>query len=774
VAYINIVLIVLSSARQSSLGSFHELADSQLGRVEERINSSLESGAMCVKYLAGLGIVRNSRGKLSGYLGRAGAAVPRYVGHAPIERLIYDEFMRAVRSNENYEFVFMANDDGQFARAPEGPARPPRHDPLECPWYAEATSSGSEVTVTSPYRASDGEMAYGLVTRTYDGDGRPLGILGIGCSLKGLIGGLYDGSMFKAGRLIAFDRDGKIIVDSLAPENVSLSPDDYPESRRLMAAAPDGPLEDPAASEKSEYVIVRSLKGIGWKLAIVFDRSEMTSSSYELMRSILITSAIVMIMAFIVLTALARSIVEPIEELIEASRIISGGEYETSDEVRERLHEKLSVTGSGESRELADALRSTVDTLQERIETASLANRAKSEFLANMSHEIRTPISAVIGMTAIAKSASDAERKDYCLDKISDASTHLLGVINDILDMSKIESGKFELSAVNFNFERALQKVSTVINYRISEKNQTFSVQVDERIPKTLVGDDQRIAQVVANLLSNAVKFTPDGGSIRLESRLMGESGGLCEIETSVTDSGIGITREQQPRLFNSFIQADAGTSRKFGGTGLGLAISKRVVEMMGGRIWFESEPGRGSKFSFTVRIPRAAGEPSARLWNVLSDGSAEFGWSTGESFHGRRLLLVEDMEVNREIVVSLLEPTGIDIDCAKNGAEAVAMFTGEPERYDMIFMDVQMPEMDGYEATRRIRASGLPRAGAIPIVAMTANVFREDVERCLAAGMNDHIGKPMDFYEVLANLRRYLRAPEGGEKSGDAGGSEA
>jgi signal transduction histidine kinase/DNA-binding response OmpR family regulator len=516
-------------------------------------------------------------------------------------------------------------------------------------------------------------------------------------------------------------------------------------------------------------------------------------------------------------------------------------------------------------------------------EMAEEASRAKGNFLANMSHEMRTPMNAIIGMTAIAKTSQDLERKDYCLRKIEDASTHLLGVINDILDMSKIEANKFDLSLDRFHFEKMLQKVVTVVNFRVGEKKLRFTLHIDRDIPPELVGDDQRIAQVVTNLLSNAVKFTPPEGAIHMEARFLGEEDGLCAIQISVIDTGIGITAEQQSKLFTSFQQAESGTSRKFGGTGLGLAISKRIVEMMGGSIWVDSEPGKGSTFGFTIKIARASGERSRLLdenvnwknirllavdddrdiltqldeitrglgltcdtaeggsealamierngpydiyfldWKMPSMDGMELSrrikadsrgkfvvtmistaeWASIEPearesgvtkfiskpifpsalvdcineclgmqdlsvpeddqsdeigrFKGKHLLLAEDVEINQEIVISLLEPTQLEIDCAGNGAEALGLFREAPEKYDMIFMDVQMPEMDGYEATRRIRALDNPRAQEIPIVAMTANVFREDIEKCLAAGMNEHIGKPIDVKELLSALHKYL-----------------
>jgi PAS domain S-box-containing protein len=511
-------------------------------------------------------------------------------------------------------------------------------------------------------------------------------------------------------------------------------------------------------------------------------------------------------------------------------------------------------------------------------EAVLAASEAKSSFLATMSHEIRTPLNAIIGMTAIGKKSADIEVKNYTLTKIDDASTHLLGVINDILDMSKIEANKLELSCVKFNFERMLQKVITVINFRVAEKRQRFLVNIDGKVPHFLVSDDQRLAQVITNLLSNAVKFTPAEGDIFLTVSLAGKESGICEIMIEVADNGIGISPEQQEKLFSEFGQAESGISREFGGTGLGLAISKRIVGMMNGRIWIESEIGKGSRFIFTVKVPyieenlRSQLAPGVQwddvrilavddvqltreyLSNVFDrldiycetaedgpgackiieecggfdiyfidwrmpgmDGLELTQWikSRGirgkvvlissteleeiraaslqsgadkclvkpllssniidclnecfdvsgkkerreqeNEFEGKTLLIVEDIEINREILMSLLEHTGLKIDCAENGEEAVAIIEAAPEKYDAVFMDMQMPVMDGLEATRRIRAMSAPQCATLPIIAMTANVFRGDVERCIDAGMNDHIGKPINIEEVLEKLRKVL-----------------
>ena len=540
------------------------------------------------------------------------------------------------------------------------------------------------------------------------------------------------------------------------------------------------------------------------------------------------------------------------------------------------------------TRDLIDKARTAA------LEQAVEASRAKGNFLANMSHEMRTPMNAIIGMTSIGKNASNIEKKDYAFEKIENASSHLLGVINDILDISKIEANKFELSEVSFDFEMMLQKVVNVIAFKVEERSQELTVRIDERIPRILFGDDLRLAQVITNLLSNAVKFTPEKGNIRLIAKLVSDEEDLCTIQIEVSDSGIGISQEQQAKLFNSFEQAENTTSRKFGGTGLGLAISRRIVELMGGRIWIMSEMGKGATFAFTLKArrdfsintPRLAPDVNISNMRVLiiddspdileyfTDIMGRFGvscdvasngeeaialmeqkgrfdlyfidwkmsgmdgieltrkikeyitrehgsekavvimisatdWNTIEkearqagvdkflpkplfpsavadvineclgihdkdksvanqggevdNFKGYAMLLVEDVDINREIVLTILEPTSLSIDCAVNGREAVEKFSSAPEKYNMIFMDIQMPEMNGYDATRKIReleagyGSASREWSPVPIVAMTANVFREDIEKCLDSGMNDHVGKPLDLDEVLGMLRKYL-----------------
>jgi CheY-like chemotaxis protein/two-component sensor histidine kinase len=453
-----------------------------------------------------------------------------------------------------------------------------------------------------------------------------------------------------------------------------------------------------------------------------------------------------------------------------------------------------------------------------------------------------------------------------------------LSVINDVLDISKIEANKLELSQIEFSVERMLEKITDIINFRIDEKQQDFNINLDKKIPFFVIGDDHRLTQVIMNLLSNAVKFSFEHGQIGLDVSLLNEKNGICEIQISVSDNGIGIHPEQQARLFNAFTQADHGISRAFGGTGLGLSISRHIVNLMDGEIWVESEIGKGSKFTFTVKVKRSNKNITSMLdpqikpenmhilvvddeleicgyfedlfaqlgikcstvtdsfevyrtdkeqmlynmyfidwnmpgmdgieltkkintynknkpvilmistadWSLIKDMETNAGVSryllkplfstaiidcineyfimdgkekeiindVGGRYAGKKILLAEDMEINREIIISLLEDTGVNIDCAENGLEVVEMTAGDPDKYDLILMDVQMPKMDGLEATRQIRAM---ISESLPIIAMTAHVFISDIEGCFSAGMNDHIGKPFDINDVLKILDKYL-----------------
>ena len=374
----------------------------------------------------------------------------------------------------------------------------------------------------------------------------------------------------------------------------------------------------------------------------------------------------------------------------------------------------------------------------------------KSNFLSNMSHEIRTPLSAVIGMAEIAQKTSDVAHKDDCLNKISGSSKYLMGILNDILDMSKIEANMLELYSQPISPGEMLEKIKDVFYFRCQEKNIDLKICCHD-IPH-IISDEQRISQVIANLVSNAIKFTPENGSVTLSARVVDEPNehGSVVIEFSVKDTGIGISEEGQRNLFQAFQQADNSISARYGGTGLGLAISRRIVDLLGGDIVIHSRLGEGSLFTFTVR---------ATICDMPENDDVAMDMPENLNYMGKTLLLVEDIEINREIVFALLEHTGIHIIEAVNGEDAIAKFEKFSSEIDIIFMDLQMPIMDGYEATRKIRALGFERANKIPIIAMTANVFKEDIDKCFAAGMNGHLGKPIDSTAMRLLLDDILAA---------------
>ena len=374
-----------------------------------------------------------------------------------------------------------------------------------------------------------------------------------------------------------------------------------------------------------------------------------------------------------------------------------------------------------------------------------IASKAKSEFLSRMSHEIRTPMNGIIGMTAIAlQSGQSPERVMDCLQKIQSSSDYLLGLINDILDMSKIESGKMKLDPCDFDMREMLETVRELIAPQAAAKKITFTQDIS-LTQNWFLADKMRISQVLVNLLGNAVKFTPEQGRVTLSVREDSAGGGEPLVRFAVSDTGIGIAKEEQERVFRAFEQATANPSKQQG-TGLGLSISSRLVQMMGSGIQLESTPGKGSTFSFAVRLP--AGSP------VEAGGKGE-----ALSFDGYRILVVEDNELNAEIAQCLLEERNFDVDCVGDGAQAVERIrTAPPGTYDVILMDIMMPVMDGLDAARAIRRMEREDCRTIPIIAMSANAFDEDLKKSVECGMNGHLSKPVEVDKLYQVLDQVLR----------------
>ena len=380
--------------------------------------------------------------------------------------------------------------------------------------------------------------------------------------------------------------------------------------------------------------------------------------------------------------------------------------------------------------------------LTEAIEAAKQSSRAKSDFMSRIGHELRASINAIIGIAKLAQNTDDPGKKAGCLIKVVGTSRNLLKLIDDVLDISDIEDGKFYITPSETNFSAMLQRIFDEAGSYIDEKHQALTIDIDPSIPKFLVCDEKRLAQVINNFLSNAGKFTGDRGLIQFKAFVAGVENNLLTIQIEVIDNGIGISKEKQEKLFVAFEQVDGGMNRRYGGAGLGLPISKTIVTMMNGKIWVESEPGKGSKFAFTFKAQIKTPDTET---------------NTPASFKGKTALLVEDVEINREIVMAMLEDTRLQIVCAANGREAVELFSSDPEKFDVIFMDINMPEMDGVEATRRIR-NGTPQGARVPIIAVTSSVFLKEVASYLEAGMTDHIGKPIDFDKFLRMISLYMR----------------
>lgn len=392
------------------------------------------------------------------------------------------------------------------------------------------------------------------------------------------------------------------------------------------------------------------------------------------------------------------------------------------------------------------------------LEKAENANRVKSDFFSRMSHEIRTPMNGIIGMTQIARiSIDDKNKLTDCLNKIELSADYLMSLINDILDMSRIESGKVELTSEEFDLSEIIDRFHAMFQQKADSRDVHFDIHTQDVSVSTVIGDELRLSQVIINILSNALKFTPAGGQVTLEIRQTNITPQNVSFEFIITDNGIGMNEEFQSRIFHPFEQAEANTVRQYGGTGLGMAISYNYIQMMGGDISVQSKLGEGSKFTVQLTLGRPLNQHTAK---VRSTDSLSLKAQELDHFHltDVLILLAEDNDLNAEIATAFLENSGAKVILTRNGLEALHTFSDSAvHEFHLILMDIQMPVMDGLEASRRIRALDRADASSIPIIGLSANAFTDDIEKALENGMSGYLSKPIDMAKLLNTIEQYL-----------------
>jgi signal transduction histidine kinase len=610
------------------------------------------------------------------------------------------------------------------------------NDPLERPWFKAAQGlPNGQIAYTDPYRdARTGKLLVTAVQNVYGMAGNYYGILALDIDISWFSAYAHSLHPHDGARGMILNQNMKV-VSHLQEDKLGLPLEELSDGYAQIAAElrQSGDIRARRLTDTNGETDIAFFKrmGNGWYGALFIP----IKSYYRDINSVIINPSFLGLILILVFSLIMLRII--------AARIRT---EEISIDTA-NLKARLETTVKERTAELEERTRE----LEVQSRLAKEASAAKGGFLARMSHEIRTPLNAVIGMTEIAQNSADIEKKDYALAEIASASDHLLGILNDVLDMSKIETGKFTLVHEPFVLDAAVQEVAQIILQRCREKHVFF--EPDFSIPADIpvMGDKLRIKQVLINLLGNAVKFAAGNGMVRFVAEIAGWDEKQVEVHFLVSDNGIGMQREQMEKLFHPFEQTDISIAGRFGGTGLGLSISQNLVQLMGGLITAESEFGKGSTFEFTLKLDIADG--------IAKEAAPEEACEQ-QDFAGKRILLAEDIDINRVVIKDLLAGTHIQFEEAVDGAQCLEKFSASPEYYyDLIFMDIQMPNMNGHEAARRIRALDRQDAKTIPIIALTANAYREDIDLALEAGMNAHMAKPINRKGVRKTLSQWLPA---------------